>query len=495
LKHTIKVFSDKWNTVLDTTKNNEQIDTINISSTPNTALKIYVSGNDQFSTKMEQGGQKPEMVNNKKFFSVHNGSCQVVNIENQLIGNVIITPPIDPNNGGGGIIVPSNGDQPITPTPSTSSSGFYLDTFYNTDEKIQTKNNGQEWFLEEFIKFFEDGKFDYDGKKWYSSKNYGRVRISGAKGLSFDKNSKTLKGSPNTSDHPFSFRINVATTTSTEKGVAWDDQKQLQFVKKASKNDKDEDKFSWEEFHARGYMVDDKDFKNFEGTIYWRVLGDKWEDYGCKDDDGNAKPDQMTIYGRGGLHQNAPFPETCLAVCYKGSVDYKRVGLGYFEKEYHHRQGSEGYADRLLQDQSQKLLPKELINKWIGAKLIIYDTTETTGDKIGGNDIYKVRGEIWVDLNADKVVEDLKQKPNWQLLNVMVDDGHGDPDVWGPKKGGDEMKEKCHATTETQVFSWGGPNISFRIDCADVEIKYANVREIIPPTTKISLPNWANKSK
>ncbi len=34
---------------------------------------------------------------------------------------------------------------------------------------------------------------------------------------------------------------------------------------------------TYEEFAKNGYLIDKNDFKNFEGTIYWRRIGD-WID-------------------------------------------------------------------------------------------------------------------------------------------------------------------------------------------------------------------------
>jgi hypothetical protein len=43
------------------------------------------------------------------------------------------------------------------------------------------------------------------------------------------------------------------------------------------------------------------------------------------------------------------------------------------------------------------------------------------------------------------------------------------------------MVTECDAVSKTQLFAWGGPLVSFRIDCTYVQIKYASIREIKKP--------------
>ena len=42
---------------------------------------------------------------------------------------------------------------------------------------------------------------------------------------------------------------------------------------------------------------------------------------------------------------------------------------------------------------------------------------------------------------------------------------------------------------EKQVFSWGGPLVSFRIDSTNCKVKYASVREIVKPIKDSPLHN------
>ena len=328
-----------------------------------------------------------------------------------------------------------------------------------------------------------------------------RTRID-AEDFKFDEQKEVWLGTPTTSDNPHSFRINVATTTSVDKKIVWDDKSTLGFIQDKA----DKKKLSWKDFIKQGFMIDENDFRNFEATIYWRVVGNKWKQYGCIDKVGNPKPDQMTIYGRGSLH-GKNWPAGCLGCCYKGSLDYNNVvnnkkeiiigpGSGYFEKEYHHFEGSTGYAQRILQEKStfalsgnpQNLLgtdhPADLESKWIGEKFFVYDTNEKLDDKDLKN-LNAVRCEIWIDKNAEQSIND-STKQDWQLMNVFIDRG----DKFPPKDENlrNQMVEKCDAVSETQVFAWGGPLVSFRIDCADVQIKYASIREIEIPKNDLPTP-------
>ena len=60
-------------------------------------------------------------------------------------------------------------------------------------------------------------------------------------------------------------------------------------------------------------------------------------------------------------------------------------------------------------------------------------------------------------------------------MNVLVDDG----DLPIPKV--KDYIKTCNTLLPSQIFTWGGPYVIFRIDNVVVLIKSANVREIIPP--------------
>jgi len=358
---------------------------------------------------------------------------------------------------------------------------FYLEKFYNTDEQIQTTNPEQEWYIDDS---WNNRHFIQDGKSFWLEKKNGRTRID-AKSFKFNGDDGVWEGTPTKSDDPTSFRINVATTNNK----AWDKKEQLKYG------------VNWKDLaKKRGYIIGPEDFRNFEATIYWKRKGD-WIDETDENRKCNAQPDQMTIYGRGGLH-GADWPEGCLGCCYKGSFDYNKFnkkgkkfgpGSSYFEKEYHHYSGSKGYAERILQENSKFAYSGtrddlfgvnntiDIDNRWVGEKLLVYDTNDKIDDGI-----YAVRSELWVDKNAEESIRDPTQQ-DWQLMNVFIDRG----DKFPPKddKLADEMVRECNAMSKTQIFAWGGPLISFRIDCTDVQVKYASIREIKKPRTDPPMPN------
>ena len=100
--------------------------------------------------------------------------------------------------------------------------------------------------------------------------------------------------------------------------------------------------------------------------------------------------------------------------------------------------------------------PIDINNKWVGKKVLVYDTNKEIE-----NGIYTVRCEVWVDKNAEQSIQIKSHRTqNWQLMNVFIDKG----DEFSPKERGDETVTQCDCLSETQIFAWGGPLVSFRID-------------------------------
>jgi hypothetical protein len=357
---------------------------------------------------------------------------------------------------------------------------FYLEKFYNSNEEIQMVNPQQEWFFDDS---WGDSDPISDGKSWWIGQKNGRTRID-AEYFKYNKDDDVWEGSPTMSDNPSSFRINVATTNDK----AWDKEEQMKYG------------VNWKDLaQNRGYIIGPEDFRNFEATIYWKRIGD-WKNE--PDDPQKAKrkckgqPDQMTIYGRGGLHGKG-WKEGCLGCCYKGSIDYNlkgalNPGSSYFEKEYHHYGSSEGYSDRIYQDRSLFTIAEkpddDLTGTWMGKKFLLYDTNEEIE-----NGIFAVRSEIWIDKNAEESIKDLK-KQKWELMNVFIDRGDKAEDKYPPKDDGlaEEMVNECSAFSKNQIFAWGGPIVSFRIDCTNVQIKYASIRQIEKPKEDLPLPRQRN---
>jgi hypothetical protein len=249
-------------------------------------------------------------------------------------------------------------------------------------------------------------------------------------------------------------------------------------------------------------LFDENDFKNIEATIYWKRT-DEW----LPDKKNKKSPDQMTFYGRGGVHASGDtYPNACLATCYKGSLDYSN-GKSYFEKEYHHLYASDGYGGRLHEGKSQFSIgdDESLKDSWLGLKFLIYDTNTKLDHQVEGKDIYQVRYEIWVDTKAKETMEDPENNtPQWKCMNIMIDKEDSCPsrcsdEARKAKDHGDDSKIKeelnkfktgCSTINFNQIFSWGGPLVSFRIDWTNAVVKYASIREIEKPKKDPPIPEW-----
>jgi hypothetical protein len=278
-----------------------------------------------------------------------------------------------------------------------------------------TKDNDQAWFMKDLT---NDPRVDIDGQ-------------------AEDQGNGVWKGTVTESMHPASFRIEVYTTTK-----ARDIKKQLELGK------------DWKKMEEKGYMVDEKDFTNFEATIYFKVTKDS--------DDG----DEMSIYGRGGRHPKGWFPENCVSCCYKGQIRTKK-GESRWAKEYHHADSPKGYifSDGTKGGQrwgNPKFEVGSIKDKWIGQKVVIYNI-QKDGKKLP-------KMQIYCDTEGG---EDIT-KQNWRLMNEFVDEGTL------PIPEEDGYIEACNPSSPHQTFTWGGPYVAFRIDKVEVLVKNASVREIIP---------------
>jgi hypothetical protein len=469
--------NDGWSEILSDNQNVEDI-SIQIPPSQN-KLKVFACGNSDFIAQMK-AAKKPESQgeSNTTYFELYNGNPTYITIETK----VQVIPQFTPST-----VIPRPTPSTVIPSTVQPGSAYNLPTFNKGSEVIQTIKEDQQWYLD---KNWKDHLIHKGDKEWWVEKENDRTRFD-CKIIKFDDNKDHWFGEPTTHDTPHSFRINVATTTSItktakvnghDKNVGWDFDAQLEYVKSISQDHK----LSWKQSHSRGYMIDDQDFKDFEATIYWQVT--EW----------TGDKDQMTLYGRGALHPNLepPLqPESCLAVCYKGSFDYSD-GTGYFEKEYHHTKhdkkldnktphGSDGYSGRLRQPISRKFVSRNFDNNWFGLKLLVYDTVETTGEQINGKDVHEVRIELWQDKNAQESIKDPAQQ-DWQLLNLLIDKGKEKK----PHYYFEEMKTVCDSGSVRPIFSWGGPLVTFRIDNAKVNVKFASIRQILPPTNKVDVPDW-----
>jgi hypothetical protein len=315
----------------------------------------------------------------------------------------------------------------------------------------QSANNGQDWYMTE-------PDVNKDNRLMLSSKSDWKVS---------DASIPAWAGKPGDMDPP-SARVDCFTTNPRAKSMK-------EQLKTAT---------DWTKLSESRHIIDDNDYLNFEATGYIHI--DK------KISERNFG--KFTFYGRGGLH-GKDWPEGCAGCCYKGVYDHNNQNT-FFEKEYHHYAGHEGYAPRLNQKNSKKYSFK--VGDWIGMKFIVYDVyidgkVVPKGDpkddvfildgKVVSKDTpnakYAVKCEIWIDKNSKDSIKD-SSKQQWEIANVLIDDGNLPP----PQARADEMVHQCHAISKTQVFNWGGPIFTWRSDDANLQYAKLSIREI-----KLPLPN------
>jgi hypothetical protein len=264
--------------------------------------------------------------------------------------------------------------------------------------------------------------------------NDSRIRVDGT---ITDKGGGEWEGHVTSADNPASFRINVNTTNpnamdpNTQSILGTD----------------------WRKMLAAGYMVDAKDWRNIEMTIYWKVLS--WSD-----------ADEMSLYARGGRHSSG-WPAGCLGPCYKGQI--QKAGNSRWAKEYHHYAGSTGYWFTAGHNTSSL---SDRTNVWTGQKVVMYDKT------VNGKPV--VRLEVWKETSDEANGNPTTQ--NWQMINWLEDDGTNTQD---PSDTG--FISNCHGVSKQQ-FLWGGPTATFRIDNVIVRVKKASVRHIVGEGTGTTPP-------
>jgi hypothetical protein len=177
-------------------------------------------------------------------------------------------------------------------------------------------------------------------------------------------------------------------------------------------------------YYQRGYMHSPKDWKNVEMTAYFKVNND-------------SNNENLLWYIRGGIFNK----ETrCEGTSYTTSMNTEgTVNVG--KKQYH---SFSVYAP------PNKIEP--ILGKWIGLKFVVYNShrdNKTT-----------VNLEAWADLFNNN---------GWTKIYNFTDSGG-----WGT--GGD----LCNGSKD-QIIAWGGPDVHFRWDQQDVDIRNLSVREIQPP--------------
>jgi hypothetical protein len=264
------------------------------------------------------------------------------------------------------------------------------------------------------------------GIEWFMNmddlEEEGRVKLRGTA----QKKNGHWRGKVDSGMSPPSFRVSV----SAKKGVGGDD---------ATPNHTEADK--------NGFMASPDDWKNIEVTGYFKIEKTDNDD------------EEITMYCRGGTHNDDD--GGCRGTAYKPGIQYN--GKPNFAKEYWHSDGT-----WLKDDKGFKNIkgPGAIVGKWIGQKAVVYDMKQ--------DGQARVKIELYYDTVSD---DDLNSPPNnWKKFYELIDDG---------TNLGDLGKSQCKTVknNKSEIFTWGGPIVTVRIDEIDgVLFKWLSVREIQPPS-------------
>jgi hypothetical protein len=174
-----------------------------------------------------------------------------------------------------------------------------------------------------------------------------------------------------------------------------------------------------------------------------------------------GKSDQLTMYGRGGKHDDKHGDKVmCQGSAYKARIAFE--GKPDLAKEYYHN-GGKGYRFS-KKDFKDGLIHKDIgsvMNKWIGMKTCVYNLPNKD-----------VKIEIYAD---ESMSDDGKTTQNsWDKIFDITDSGDMSDIVF--------PVQHCGAPSPSQIFSWGGPQVTYRIDeITDMDFQKLSVREITPP--------------
>lgn len=306
---------------------------------------------------------------------------------------------------------------------------------FGIEKKYATTENGQEWFMD-MENFSQDHQI--------TTSSDGIVKV---------KNQKYWNGKPDRGMNPPSFRVNV-------------------FTKDGNRNaTKDHRKA-----HNDGYMADPSDWKNLEFTAYCRVNSPE------------DMTEEITIYARGGNHTNGKkfSTKSCTGTAYKPGIEFN--GNPSMKKEYWHSGGYQdidpntnhvtivaeeelGSVDVNIQNLTNSTGPNNIAGKWIGIKAIFYNLEKITDIDQGP----AVKIEVWYDIVG---TQDFDVPPNKWIQYFSVTDDGTNMGTKG-KTGSLEHGDGCNAISPREIFNWGGPEVTLRIDkIKNVDFKWLSVREI-----------------
>ncbi len=233
------------------------------------------------------------------------------------------------------------------------------------------------------------------------------------------------------SDESFSITSNVPIVKNSEDGLSWsinDTQIRMNVDTPANVQ-------PWKNIEMTGYIkiksVYDTHQENKGGT-----------DNG---DSESLAPD-LTWRARGGSHNNE---NPCEGTALNGGIDVVNMEAAWKKEIWH----TGGYTDSRG---SAKATENNLLDRWIGWKIIIYNQDNDSSVKM----------ESFIDDNNDN---------EWKKVNEIIDDGG-----WFANSSDKEFSSANCNKPKDYVITNSGPIASFRADNVAFDFKNLSIREIQP---------------
>jgi hypothetical protein len=178
----------------------------------------------------------------------------------------------------------------------------------------------------------------------------------------------------------------------------------------------------------RGYMMDKKDWRYIEGTVYIFHKG-------------GSGDDEYVLYYHGGTHTGSGNCEGC---AYKADLSFSgRVRVA--KEQWHVSYVFQDWKDAGTGD---------IEDKWVGFKFVVYEV-----ERSGKENAVKL--EIYID--------DSDGQNKWELKYEYLDAGG-----WGDSGG------HCGGKAD-QILNFGGPNATLRVDnSSGFNFKFLSIREMDP---------------
>jgi len=166
---------------------------------------------------------------------------------------------------------------------------------------------------------------------------------------------------------------------------------------------------------------------------------------------GLDRPPAGTVAGPGYPFSSGQVNAHCIAASLHGYADVD--GRVRFKKEISHTAGYTGGKAEKKPFPGAGPVPTQ---KWFGYKLIVRNQDHDRS----------VHMEIWMDLEANG---------NWKRITQLDDTGG-----WGPSGDLDGCGGAPFRYRSDQRITWAGPNVYFRFDNLETDVKWMSAREIAP---------------